>query len=151
MSLLSLFCRNTLISRINKDTFNHLRYFTTYYSESHEWIKLYDNDTKGIIGITDYAQKSMGDVVFCDLESVGEKLHMGDILGSVESVKASSDIHIPISGDIIEVNEEIETESSIINTSAMDKGWLIKIDINDKDEIKKLLTETEYREVCEND
>ena len=128
---------------------NNSRLFTTYYSETHEWLKISDKDTQGIVGITEYAQESMGDIVFCDLEEVGENLKKGNILGMLESVKASNDIHTPVSGDIIEINDEVIDDPALINEASMDKGWLIKINIENKEELKTLLTEEQYNIICE--
>ena len=121
---------------------------STYYTDSHEWVKISDNNKRATIGITDFAQESMGDIVFCDLEDVGGNFKKGDIFGILESVKASSDIHMPISGDIIEINEDVEKNSSLVNEFPLDNGWLIKINIENKDDLATLLTETEYIKLC---
>ncbi len=127
------------------------RFLTTYYTKTHEWIKITDNGKKGTVGITDFAQESMGDIVYCDLEEVGSKFKVGDIFGTIESAKASSDIEMPISGNILEVNPNLEDDSSLVNTSAMNEGWLIKINVENKNELESLLTETEYTKICDDE
>ena len=93
----------------------------------------------------------MGDIVFCELPSVGETLSKDEVLGILESVKASSDIHTPVSGSILEINTELEDNSSLINTSTMDDGWLVKINIDDITQVDGLLSEIDYKKVCDDE
>jgi glycine cleavage system H protein len=118
-----------------------------YYTKDHEWIKVQGNI--GIVGITEYAQKKLGDIVYIELPEIGEKFEAGDPIGSIESVKAVSEVFIPVSGEIIEVNEKVATEPDIVNSDAHGAGWLIKIKINDKSELDNLMDSDEYQEYIE--
>ena len=115
------------------------------YTKDHEWVKI-EGDT-AIVGITDFAQSELGDIVFVDVESVDEELNVGDIFGSVEAVKTVSDLYLPISGKVIEFNEELESEPELVNTDPYGKGWIIKLKIaNDADQ-SELLSAEQYQEV----
>jgi len=114
------------------------------YSKDHEWILV--QDTVGTIGITDYAQHELGDVVYVDLPEVGDTFESGDPLGSVESVKAVSEVFCPVSGEVIEVNSKLEESPELINQSPHEKAWMIKVRITNPDELKELLSAEEYEE-----
>jgi glycine cleavage system H protein len=114
------------------------------YSKDHEWI-LVQGDI-GAIGITEYAQHELGDVVYADLPEVGDSFEAGDPFGSVESVKAVSEIFSPVSGEIIEVNSSLEDHPELINQSPHRDAWMIKIRISKPDELKELLSSEEYEE-----
>ena len=114
------------------------------YSKDHEWILV--QDTVGTIGITDYAQHELGDVVYVDLPEVGDTFEAGDPFGSVESVKAVSEVFCPISGEVIEVNSKLEESPELINQSPHEKAWMIKVRITNPDELKELLGAEEYEE-----
>lgn len=115
------------------------------YTKDHEWVKI-EGDT-AIVGITDFAQSELGDIVFVDVESVDEELNVGDAFGSVEAVKTVSDLYLPISGKVIEFNEELESEPELVNTDPYGKGWIIKLKIaNDADQ-SELLSAEQYQEV----
>lgn len=114
------------------------KYFTT----DHEWIDV-DGGT-GTIGISDYAQEQLGDVVFVELPDVGKEVNQGDELAVVESVKAASEIYAPVGGTVIEVNEDLENAPDLINESAEEDGWFLKIDIADEEELSDLMSEKEY-------
>ena len=115
------------------------------YTKDHEWVKI-EGDT-AIVGITDFAQSELGDIVFVDVESVDEELNVGDVFGSVEAVKTVSDLYLPISGKFIEFNEELESEPELVNTDPYGKGWIIKLKIaNDADQ-SELLSAEQYQEV----
>ncbi|RKW64271.1 MAG: glycine cleavage system protein GcvH [Riemerella sp.] len=115
------------------------------YTKDHEWVKI-EGDT-AIVGITDFAQSELGDIVFVDVESVDEELNVGDVFGSVEAVKTVSDLYLPISGKVIEFNEELESEPELVNTDPYGKGWIIKLKIaNDADQ-SELLSAEQYQEV----
>ncbi len=115
------------------------------YTKDHEWVKI-EGDT-AIVGITDFAQSELGDIVFVDVESVDEELNAGDVFGSVEAVKTVSDLYLPISGKVIEFNEELESEPELVNTDPYGKGWIIKLKIaNDADQ-SELLSAEQYQEV----
>ena len=115
------------------------------YTKDHEWVKI-EGDT-AIVGITDFAQSELGDIVFVDVESVDEELNAGDVFGSVEAVKTVSDLYLPISGKVIEFNEELESEPELVNSDPYGKGWIIKLKIaNDADQ-SELLSAEQYQEV----
>ncbi|MBN1566259.1 MAG: glycine cleavage system protein GcvH [Acidobacteria bacterium] len=114
------------------------------YTKDHEWILVQDN--VGIIGITDYAQHELGDVVYVDLPEVGDTFDANEPFGSVESVKAVSEIFCPVSGEVLEVNTKLEESPELINQSPHEKAWMIKIRLSNPDEIKELLNAQEYEE-----
>ena len=115
------------------------------YTKDHEWVKI-EGDT-AIVGITDFAQSELGDIVFVDVESVDEELNAGEVFGSVEAVKTVSDLYLPISGKVIEFNEELESKPELVNTDPYGKGWIIKLKIaNDADQ-SELLSAEQYQEV----
>ncbi len=116
---------------------------------AHEYVKV--EGTVGVCGITDYAQSALGDIVFVELPSVGDEFEAGDSFGSVESVKAASDVYAPVSGTIIEVNEALEDSPELVNSSAEDDAWFVKIEMNDTSEVNELMDETAYEEHCENE
>jgi len=112
------------------------------YSKSHEWV-LVDSNT-ALIGITDFAQDELGDIVFIELPSIGEILTKDQIFGLVESIKAVSDLYAPLSGTILDINPTLETEPEQVNNDPYDSGWMLKIELKDLSEIKTLLTANEY-------
>jgi glycine cleavage system H protein len=114
------------------------------YTKDHEWISVQDNI--GTIGITDYAQHELGDVVYVDLPEVGDTFEANEPFGSVESVKAVSEVFCPVSGEIVEVNSKLEENPEIINQSPHDKAWMIKVRLTDPNELKELLSAQEYEE-----
>ena len=114
------------------------------YSKEHEWIKLEDG-SRGLMGITHYAQDQLGDVVYLDLPPVGPRLAQLAKLGEVESVKAVSDIFSPVSGEIVEVNQELTDHPELVNEDPYDKGWILSIEIQDVSELDNLLTADEYK------
>lgn len=111
------------------------------YTKEHEWLKV--NDTIGTIGITDYAQNSLGDIVFVDLPKVGAQIQAGSTFGSVESVKAVSDLYAPVSGTVTEVNEELTSAPEKINSDA-NNTWMLKIELTDALESESLLSASDY-------
>jgi glycine cleavage system H protein len=118
------------------------------YAKSHEYIHV--EGTVGTIGITDYAQKELGDVVFVELPQVGTQLEAGDELGSIESVKAVSDLFAPVGGEVIEVNERLTDKPELVNTDPYGDGWMVRIKIADPTEVDELLmTAEEYDEYVE--
>ncbi len=114
------------------------------YSKDHEWISVQDN--VGTIGITDYAQHELGDVVYVDLPEIGDTFDAAEPFGSVESVKAVSEVFCPIGGEIIEVNAQLEEHPELINESPHQKAWMIKIRVSNPEELKELLSAEEYEE-----
>lgn len=117
-----------------------------YYSESHEYVKVEGN--VGYIGITDYAQHALGNVVYVDLPDVDDEVTAGDEFGAVESVKAASDIISPVSGTIIEVNEALDDEPELLNKDAFG-NWIIKVELSDKSELDGLMDAKAYEAFCE--
>jgi glycine cleavage system H protein len=111
------------------------------YTKEHEWIDV--NGAKGSVGITDYAQNSLGDIVFVDLPKVGDTLEAGKIFGSVESVKAVSDLYSPVSGTVTEVNEALKDAPEKINTDA-NNTWMLKLDVTNASELDGLLSAADY-------
>ena len=107
------------------------------YSRSHEWIRV-EGDV-ATIGISDHAQKELGDVVFVELPQVGAQLDMGDELGSIESVKAVSELFCPVSGEVVEINEKLAEKPELVNTDPYGDGWMIRIRLSDPSEMDELL------------
>ena len=120
-----------------------------YYTEDHEWLKVLEDGTV-LVGVTDYAQKSLHEVVYVELPSVGVNVKQKEVLGSVESVKAVSDLYAPVSGVVEEVNEELTNSPELINSDSYGKGWMVKIAPKDLDEeLENLLSAEQYREHLE--
>ena len=115
------------------------------YSKDHEWIILEDNIAT--IGITKHAAESLGDIVYVDINSIDKELKQFDKFGEIESVKAVSDLYVPISGKVIETNSELESNPEFVNDDCYDKGWIIKVQIEDSNELKNLLDSTEYEKI----
>ena len=113
-----------------------------HYSESHEWVRV-DGDI-GTIGITDHAQKQLGEIVYLELPEVGHVFNADDEFGTVESVKAVSELYTPVSGEVVEVNKGAVSEPGIINDDPQGDGWLIKIKLSTDDEVRKLMTADAY-------
>jgi glycine cleavage system H protein len=118
------------------------------YAESHEWVKI-DGDI-ATIGISDYAQHALGDIVYVDMPEVGDEMSAGDVFGAVESVKAASDLICPVSGEVVEINEELEDAPEKVNADAFET-WIIKVKISDPAEVDALLDAAAYTELCENE
>ncbi|MFN2340484.1 MAG: glycine cleavage system protein GcvH [Halanaerobium sp.] len=118
-----------------------------YYSEDHEWVR--EEEDYLVIGVTDFAQEELGDIVFVELPEVEEEFDKNDSFGVLESVKAVSDTFIPVSGRIIEVNEALLDNPELINDDPYDEGWLIKVDPADDTELDELLSAEEYAEFIE--
>jgi len=114
------------------------------YTKDHEWVRV-DGDT-AVVGITDYAQKELGDVVYVDLPEVGDTFDAGEPFGSVESVKAVSEIFCPVGGEVLEINPKLEETPELINQAPHDGAWLIKLRITNLDELGELLSAEEYEE-----
>jgi glycine cleavage system H protein len=116
---------------------------TTLYTSDHEWLDI-DGDV-ATVGITDYAQQQLGDVVFVELPKIGRTLKKAEAAAVVESVKAASDVYAPISGEVIEANEALASEPALVNTDAQGKAWFFKIRIADKSELGGLMDESAYQ------
>lgn len=113
------------------------------YTEDHEWLRL-EGDV-AYIGVTDFAQKELGDIVFVEVETVDEELEKGDAFGTIEAVKTVSDMFMPVSGTVLELNELLDGEPEIINKDPYGKGWIVKISVSNKAELDELLDATAYR------
>lgn len=116
------------------------------YSKEHEWVKV-EGDT-AYVGITDYAQHNLGDIVFVELPEMDAELGKGDVVGVVDSVKAASDIYTPISGTVVEINEELADAPENINNAPYD-SWIAKLSVNDMAEVDALMDPQAYQEFCE--
>ncbi len=116
-----------------------------YYAESHEYVKVEGNI--GYVGITDYAQHALGNVVYVDMPDVDDEVTAGEEFGAVESVKAASDLISPVSGVVIEVNEALEDEPELINADAYE-NWIIKVELSDKSDLDNLMDAAAYSEFC---
>ena len=121
--------------------------FSSYYTPAHEYCTIDGNI--GTVGITDFAQSALGDIVFVDLPEVGDEFEKGESFGSVESVKAASDVYAPVSGTVVEINEALSDEPGMVNTNAEDSAWFIKLEIQDDSELGSLLDAAAYAEHCE--
>ncbi|XP_001599216.1 glycine cleavage system H protein [Nasonia vitripennis] len=119
------------------------------YTDKHEWVTL--NGNIGTVGISDYAQDALGDVVYAQLPDIGQVIKKEDECGALESVKAASEIMSPCSGKVLEKNEAVESKPGLINTSCYDEGWLFKIELSDPEEIKTLMDEDAYNEYLKTD
>lgn len=115
------------------------------YTKDHEWIKI-DGDV-ATVGITDFAQGELGDIVYVEIETEGEELDKEEVFGSVEAVKTVSDLFMPLSGEVIEFNEELESTPEIVNNDPYDAGWMIKIKLSDPSEADALLSASAYKEL----
>lgn len=114
-----------------------------YYTKDHEWIDILEDDT-AYVGITDYAQSELGEIVFVDVPTLGEQLNQFDTFGSIEAVKTVADLNIPMSGEVIEINEKLDNEPELVNNEPYDNGWIVKMNIANIGETKNLMTVEEY-------
>jgi glycine cleavage system H protein len=117
-----------------------------FYTNNHEWVKV--EDGFAFVGITDYAQESLGEIVFVELPEEETTIEAGEELGAIESVKAASDISCPVTGTIVVVNDELEDSPELLNEDPYE-NWIVKIDLEDETEVNKLLSATEYKDICE--
>ena len=117
------------------------------YTEDHEWVEV-DGET-GMIGISNYAQEQLGDVVFVELPDVGKMLDRGDEAAVVESVKAAAEVYAPVGGEVIEVNDALNGDPSLVNTDAFGDGWFAKLRLTDPSELDELMDEAAYKTFCE--
>ncbi len=117
-----------------------------YYSETHEWVRV--EDGVGTVGITDYAQHELGNVVYVDMPEVDDEFDAGEVFGAVESVKAASDLNLPVSGTIVEVNEALIDEPGLINKDPYE-NWIVKVQLSDEGELDNLMTAETYRSTIE--
>ncbi|WWD18774.1 glycine cleavage system H protein [Kwoniella shandongensis] len=129
--------------------FSAVRFVSTRYTTDHEWVSFDSNTNIGTVGITDYAQKALGDVVFVELPAQGNEIAQGDSIGAVESVKAASDIYAPVSGVIDEINETLADQPGLLNKAPQGDGWLCKVKLSDPAEFEALLEADAYKAHCE--
>ncbi|MDT8858692.1 glycine cleavage system protein GcvH [Alkalihalobacillus sp. MEB130] len=119
------------------------------YSEEHEWVKVEGDKVR--VGITDFAQAELGDIVFVELPEVGDEIEADEPFGSVESVKTVSELYAPISGKVVEINEDLDDSPEFVNESPYEKAWMIVIEPTDKSQIDKLMTADQYEEMISED
>ncbi len=122
---------------------------TVKFSKDHEWINAADTNS-AVVGITVHAQDALGDVVFVDLPAVGTTFAQGDVAGVVESVKAAADVYMPVSGEIVEVNEALRADPSLANSDPLNAGWFFKVKLSDASQLDAWLSETYYTEIAKN-
>lgn len=119
------------------------------FSKEHEWINAANPDA-AVVGITVHAQDALGDVVFVDLPAVGTTFNQGDVTGVVESVKAAADVYMPVSGEIVEVNEALRADPALANTDPLNAGWFFKVKLSDLSQLDGLMDETAYSDFAAN-
>jgi glycine cleavage system H protein len=115
------------------------------YTKDHEWVRI--NGKEAVIGITDFAQHELGDIVFIEIETAGEKLGQGGIFGTVEAVKTVSDLFMPLGGTVIEKNEELDTAAELVNSDPYGKGWMIRVEIDNPSDADDLLDAEAYKKL----
>lgn len=118
-----------------------------YYTNDHEWIKVEGNT--GIVGVTDFAQHQLGDIVFVDVASVGETLAEGDTFGTIEAVKTVSDLFLPVDAEVIEFNDALNDEPELINKDPYNAGWIVKVTVSDLTKLSSLLSAAQYKALVE--
>ncbi|WP_216830992.1 glycine cleavage system protein GcvH [Alkalihalobacterium elongatum] len=119
------------------------------YSEEHEWVRVEGN--KVHIGITDFAQSELGDIVFVELPEVGDEISADEPFGSVESVKTVSELYAPVSGKVVEINENLDDAPELVNESPYEKAWMIVVELSDESELDNLMTAEKYQEMISED
>src|SRR5690349_12990461 len=116
------------------------------YTKDHEWVKLVDDKT-ALVGITDYAQRELGDIVFVDVPTVGKTLNAEDTFGTVEAVKTVSDLFLPVNGQVVEVNPALSNNPELVNTDPYGEGWMVKIELANAEDVNTLLSAEAYEEL----
>lgn len=119
------------------------------YSQEHEWIKPVNENTEAYIGITDFAQSELGDIVYVDVDVEGETLGSGEVFGTVEAVKTVSDLYMPVSGKILEFNSSLEDEPEKVNEKPYEDGWMIKVELSNPEELENLMSASAYKDMVE--
>lgn len=115
------------------------------YTKDHEWVRI--EGEYAVVGITDFAQSELGDIVFVDIQTEGETLSQGDVFGTIEAVKTVADAYMPVSGEIVEVNSALEGAPEKVNSDPYGEGWMVKIKVSDASEFDSLLSATQYEEI----
>ena len=119
------------------------------YTEEHEYVRETDEEGEVLVGITDYAQSELGDVVFVELPAPGDSFERMDVFGTIEAVKAVSELFAPVGGEVLEVNESLEEDPALVNSDPYGKGWMIRLAVADPTELDELLTDSGYEELIE--
>lgn len=117
---------------------------TLHYTEEHEYVKPSDDQGVVIVGITDYAQSELGDVVYVDLPEIGTKFNPMDVFGTIEAVKAVSELFCPVTGEVVEINDALERDPALVNRDPYGDGWMMKLKLRNPGELERLLTATDY-------
>lgn len=115
------------------------------YTKDHEWVKI--EDDHATVGITEFAQQELGDIVFVEVDTIGEKLHAEDVFGTIEAVKTVSDLFMPVNGEIMEFNELLNDSPELINSNPYDDGWVIKVAISESAKLDQLMSSEEYKKL----
>ncbi len=118
-----------------------------YYTKEHEWLKV--NGNEGIVGVTDFAQHQLGDIVFIEVNTVGETLDTGESFGTIEAVKTVSDLFMPVACEIVEFNETLADQPELVNTDPYNAGWIVKVKLSDPGQVAAMLTPSQYKELIE--
>ena len=118
-----------------------------YYTKEHEWLKV--NGNEGIVGVTDFAQHQLGDIVFIEVNTVGETLNTGESFGTIEAVKTVSDLFMPVACEIVEFNETLADQPELVNTDPYNAGWIVKVKLSDPGQVAAMLTPAQYKELIE--
>lgn len=117
------------------------------YTNDHEWVRIEGDEAT--VGITDYAQSELGEIVFVDVSAIGESIQQFDVFGSVEAVKTVADLNMPMSGTVTTFNDRLDNEPELVNNDPYGDGWIIKISLDDPREVANLLTSEQYKEICQ--
>ena len=115
------------------------------YTSEHEWIRVEGNEA--FVGITDYAQSELGEIVFVDVPTLGETVSQGDVFGSIEAVKTVSDLNMPVTGEVLEINENLDAQPELVNNDPYGEGWIIRISVKDASELDKLMDAAAYQAI----
>jgi len=115
------------------------------YSKEHEWVKMLDDET-ALVGITDFAQNELGDIVYVEVETVGEEVEKDEVFGTIEAVKTVSDLFMPVTAEVLEFNEKLEDAPETVNTDPYGEGWIVKIKIKDPSQLDELMDSEAYRQ-----
>jgi len=114
----------------------------TYYTKDHEWLKVEGN--VGYVGITSFAQNELGDIIFVEFPDINDEFSNGEVFGTIEAVKTVADLYMPIDSKIIEINNDVEDNPELVNDSPEENGWLVKVELNNLDDLKNLLSKDDY-------